>query len=245
MALGALGGLTSLAGTIGGMFASGSAANALKDAAANTQGYINDTAQNATGYLSPYTSMGTAAANQLTSQLPSLSQGFNPTMAQLEQTPGYQFAQQQGLESTQNSYAARGLGVSGAALKGAANYATGLADQTYTNQANIYNQNRTTSASILTGATQLGQQAAETAGGYLMDTIAPYASAEGAYGNASAAGIMAPWTGLTALGSSLSGQGASGMGAGALGNWLSGLGGTNEAAVTSAANNFTQSNPQY
>jgi hypothetical protein len=56
--------------------------------------------------------------------------------AALAATPGYQFALNQGLQATQNSAAARGLGVSGAALKGAATYATGLADQTYTNQFN-------------------------------------------------------------------------------------------------------------
>ena len=59
---------------------------------------------------------------------------WNPTMAGLEQTPGYQFALQQGLQATQSNAAARGLGVSGAALQGAANYATGLASQTYNQQ---------------------------------------------------------------------------------------------------------------
>ena len=53
------------------------------------------------------------------------------TQADLESTPGYQFTLAQGLKSTQNAAAARGLGVSGAALKGAAAYATGLSDQTY------------------------------------------------------------------------------------------------------------------
>jgi hypothetical protein len=57
-----------------------------------------------------------------------------PTQAQLEATPGYKFTLQQGLESVQNSAAARGLGSSGAALKGAATYTTGLANQTYQNQ---------------------------------------------------------------------------------------------------------------
>jgi hypothetical protein len=59
-----------------------------------------------------------------------------PTQAQLEATPGYKFTLQQGLESVQNSAAARGLGSSGAALKGAATYVTGLADQTYQNNFN-------------------------------------------------------------------------------------------------------------
>lgn len=56
------------------------------------------------------------------------------TQQGLEQTPGYQFALQQGLQATQSAAAAKGLGISGAALKEAANYATGLANQTYTNR---------------------------------------------------------------------------------------------------------------
>ena len=58
------------------------------------------------------------------------------TQAQLEATPGYQFNLSQGLKATQSAAAAKGLGVSGAALKGAATYATGLADSTYQNQFN-------------------------------------------------------------------------------------------------------------
>ncbi|MDE1896031.1 MAG: hypothetical protein KGH91_03030 [Rhodospirillales bacterium] len=221
MALGVVGGLTSLAGTIGGMLSAGSAARAQEDAAAAAQGYIKQTANNANNYLNPYMSLGTAGANLLTSQLPSLSQGFDPTMAQLEQTPGYQFALQQGQEATQNGYAARGLGVSGAALKGAANYASGLADQTYTNQANIYNQNRQITGNLLTGVSGMGQQAATQAGNNLMATIGPYTGEQNAIGNAQAQGIMAPWVGLTSLGNSMMGQSASGTGVGSLGSMAS------------------------
>jgi hypothetical protein len=69
----------------------------------------------------------------------SMAQGMLPgqmTQAELEQTPGYQFNHSQGLKSTQGAAAARGLGMSGASLKGAATYATGLADSTYQNQFN-------------------------------------------------------------------------------------------------------------
>jgi hypothetical protein len=62
------------------------------------------------------------------------------TQAQLEQTPGYQFDLAQGLKATQSSAAARGLGVSGAALKGAGTYATGLANKTYLDQFNVGQQ---------------------------------------------------------------------------------------------------------
>jgi hypothetical protein len=65
----------------------------------------------------------------------------NMTQAELEQTPGYQFTLAQGLKSTQSAAAARGLGVSGASLKGAAEYATGLADKTYLDQFNVRQKN--------------------------------------------------------------------------------------------------------
>ena len=54
----------------------------------------------------------------------------------LQQTPGYQWQLGQGLQATQAAAAARGLGVSGSSLKGAATYATGLADANYQNQYN-------------------------------------------------------------------------------------------------------------
>lgn len=62
------------------------------------------------------------------------------TQAELEQTPGYQFDLAQGLKATQSGAAARGLGVSGASLKGAGTYATGLANKTYLDQLNVQQQ---------------------------------------------------------------------------------------------------------
>ncbi len=56
----------------------------------------------------------------------------------LESTPGYQFVRDQGLKSVQNSYAAKGLGSSGAAIKGGADYASGLANATYEQRLNDY-----------------------------------------------------------------------------------------------------------
>jgi hypothetical protein len=98
----------------------------------------------------PYVALGDTAASQLdfyntngfTAGQPNylqMSQDALPgqmTQAQLEQTPGYQWQLNQGLQATQNAVAAKGLGVSGAALKGAATYATGLADANYQTQFN-------------------------------------------------------------------------------------------------------------
>lgn len=58
------------------------------------------------------------------------------TQSGLENMPGYQFTMNQGLKQTQAANAARGLGVSGAALKGAASYSTGLAQSYYQNAFN-------------------------------------------------------------------------------------------------------------
>jgi hypothetical protein len=59
------------------------------------------------------------------------------TQAELEATPGYQWNLAQGLKAVQGAAAARGLGVSGASLKGAGTYASGLADSTYKTQFDI------------------------------------------------------------------------------------------------------------
>lgn len=91
----------------------------------------------------PYLAQGAAAANRLSGAMgynpdgsidrsSALQQTFSaPTQDQAAATPGYGFTLDQGLRAVQNSAAARGLGTSGAAIKGAAGYATGLADSTY------------------------------------------------------------------------------------------------------------------
>jgi hypothetical protein len=59
------------------------------------------------------------------------------TQAELEATPGYQWTRDQGLKAVQGAAAARGLGISGASIKGAGQYVTGLADNTYKTQFDI------------------------------------------------------------------------------------------------------------
>ncbi len=56
----------------------------------------------------------------------------------LGKTPGYQFALNQGIDAIQKSAAARGTLLTGGTLKGIAQYASGLADQTYGNQYDRY-----------------------------------------------------------------------------------------------------------
>ena len=134
------------------------------------------------------------------------------TQQQLEQTPGYQFTRDQGLKSVQSAQAARGLGVSGAALKGAAEYATGLADKTYANRFNEAQQRFSDYLSLNTGqqgqltnqfsrlfdTARLGQSAASGVG-------TTGATAAGNAGNALMAAGTAQGTGLVNASNALSG----------------------------------------
>ena len=132
-----------------GLLGAGKASSAAKDAA-NTQRqmYLQTRAD-----LQPFTGVGQTAAGNALSLAQGSPTGGGPdylamaqqnlplqmTQAELEQTPGYQFTRDQGLKATQSAAAARGLGVSGAALKGAATYATNLANTTYKTQFDMAN----------------------------------------------------------------------------------------------------------
>ena len=146
-------GVAGLAGSAISSGAAGSAASTQADAANQAAQLQNQQFQQTQTNLAPFLGTGQGANAILGAQLGNYSAVPNdevtnlqkalpsestmPSMmteSQLVQTPGYQFNLGQGLQSVQNSAAARGLGLSGAAMKGAANYATGLADSTYQNQ---------------------------------------------------------------------------------------------------------------
>ena len=174
--------------------------------------------------------------------LGTLSQGINEQT--LQNTPGYQFTLGQGLQSTQNSAAARGLGVSGAALKGAATYATGLADQTYQNQYQNLLSTAQQYGAQAQGFEGAGQAQQGVAAGYLgvnssyqgnltntfnrQNTEAGYglSAAQGSAGNA-----------LTAAGASNS---AALSGASALAGGITGSTGAITGGLTNAANQYQQ-----
>lgn len=68
----------------------------------------------------PFYYGGTEALSILRQRLPELTAAYDPS--KLTSEPGYLFGQQQGQKSLEASLASRGLGVSGAALKAAAQY---------------------------------------------------------------------------------------------------------------------------
>lgn len=199
LAIGAAG----LAGAAISSSAAKNAANtqaAAETSAAATQKQMYD---ETAARLAPFTTAGTTATSQIQNTAPFSFGSFNfqPTESQLEQTPGYQFNLTQGEKSVQNSYAAKGLGTSGAALKGAETYASGLADSTYQNQfsnaLNSYQANYgtaqgqyNTNLSRLQNLANTGENAAAQTGAYGTQTAANIGQTAVGAANASAAGTV-------------------------------------------------------
>lgn len=107
----------------------------------------------------PFYRAGTDALSRLTERLPDLTSGYDPM--KLLTTPGYQFGLEQGQKTLEQSLAAHGRSVSGAALKGAARYGT---DYSTTKLNDAFNRDRATKRDafdMLSGVSSMGQRAGE------------------------------------------------------------------------------------
>lgn len=224
----------SVAGAVISGDASKSAANTQADSAKYAADLQDQQYQQTRQDLQPFTDFGKGNINNLQSLLnnPFLTQGFYadkfsaPTAAQAQATPGYQFTQTQGLKAVQNSAAARGLGVSGAAMKGAANYATGLADSTYNDVFNralqSYNTNFNSSLSQyntnqqtlgnqinrLSGAVNMGQNSAAMTGSLGQQSVQNQGNLLTSGANAQAAGTIGS---ANAIANGLNGAGSNAL----------------------------------
>jgi hypothetical protein len=126
-----------------------------------------------------------------------LTKQFNFDPSQLEQTPGYQFTLNQGLKSLANQNAAKGLGLSGAQQKGALEYATGLADNTYGQQYQRALQSYATNYGLasdqynrLAGLAGMGQSSAAGVGNAGMQTGSLIGNLMTQGANAQASGLV-------------------------------------------------------
>lgn len=137
--------------------------------------------------LAPYNQFGQSLLPELKAMLGSGNGKIDPAKISdaLSKMPGYQFALNQGLKSVQNSFAARGLGSSGAALRGASEYATGLAQQNYQSYL----------GDLFHGA-QLGESAAAGAGSLGVQTGANVGNSIMSAGQAQAAGYLGQAAGI-------------------------------------------------
>lgn len=207
------------------------AQQAAANTAANTAMSQFNTVQ---GNLQPYMNAGASAQQTLTNLLPTLTQPVTMDETTLRNTPGYQFNLTQGLKSVQNSAAARGLGVSGAALKGASTFATGLADSTYQNQFANAVTNQTNAYNRLLGVVQTGESAAAGTGLPASITGQTAANAQIAGGNAAAAGANATGAGISNLTNNIAGYAL-----------IKGLYGTGNAGVGNPAQQYVSDGAVY
>jgi len=147
--------------------------------------------------LMPFQTAGQTALSSLGTKMNALTSPITMDQGDLQKTPGYQFTMNQGLKSTQNGFAARGLGSSGAALKGAANFATGLSDQTFNTRFGQELQSRQNTYNMLMGVAGLGENAAAQTGNYGMNMANQVGANTVGAGNASAAATMAAANGIS------------------------------------------------
>ncbi len=165
-----VGGVTSLISANTQSDAAQNAAQIQADAATAAAQRQDATFQSLRGDVQPFINAGKDALNALapmigtapgtSPQTAALTAPFNPTIEQLEKTPGYQFTLDQGQKAVANKFAGMGLGTSGALGKGLADYASGLASNTFQQQFNNYwNQNKSI-FDMLSGRANAGQTAA-------------------------------------------------------------------------------------
>lgn len=181
-----------------------------------------------------------------------LNQAFKaPTAEDAAQTPGYQFTLKQGLQAVDSSAAARGLGVSGANIRGAADYATGLANSTYNDvfsrALNTFNTNYGSAANRvnrLLGLVGSGQNAAATNGSLGAQTANSIGDTLMSGANAAAAGRVGS---ANALASGLNGVGGNALLYGLMQNNASaGSGGAGVGANPfGASGSYFGPNPTY
>lgn len=222
---------------IGGIASAGSSllgGNQAADAANNASNIQLQIANQNIARTQPFVDVGVSAANQLKAAndagfgagQPNYLDAANAavpdanTVAGVENTPGYQFNLKQGLQATQNAAAARGLGVSGAALKGAASYATGLADSTYQNQfanqqtkmQDLLNLNTGQQGNItnqynrLAGTASIGSNAATATGSQSVSAANAAGNYLSAAGQASAAGTVGAGNAASSAGNNILSQ---------------------------------------
>lgn len=199
------GGLSAAGGVASAVIGSNAAqsAAATQTSAANNQlAQTKEMFNTVQSNMKPFMDAGQSAIPGLENLLGNGPNGTAGIMQQLAKTPGYQFALNQGLQATQSGFAAQGLGQSGAALKGAANYAEGLAENTYSNVFNNFlstaNLGSNASANLANSAGQFqgaenqlaGTAAAATAAGTVGSANAVTSGITNALGGVSNAALM-------------------------------------------------------
>ncbi len=248
-------GAGALIGAVGSNMAASTQAGAQQQAANTQAGMFNkivgqeqpflqagqgatSTLQQLTGVSAPTGPGGTAGSTGLPGGY--LTQTFNPTQAQLENYPGYQWQIQQGAQAVRNADTP-GIGaLSGAALKDLMNYNQGLASSYYNTYFNQFQTQQNNIFNRLNSIAQTGQAAAgnEAVSGTQLGT--GIAQAQAAAGGSLAGGIVGSTNAIASNalplayylggGGASSGRGGASSGIGAVNSFLAGAGLTGAGA---------------
>lgn len=160
--------------------------------------------------LAPYREGGVTAQNQLMTLLGiggdtkgadygKYAKDFG--MSDFTTDPGYQFRLEQGMRALNSSAAARGMGMSGANIKGALEYGQNFGSNEYTNAFNRYNTNRaarldplfklyTGGEAAASGSAAAASNLGTNLGNTYSNLGSNVAQAEVAAGNATASGYL-------------------------------------------------------
>lgn len=145
----------------------------------------------------------TSGSNPLASLIKLTTPGADMSET-LAQTPGYQFAESRGLRGVNNALAARGLGGSrGAVTKGAGEYVTGLAQNTWQSVVQALQNLFGGGANALQGLVGTGSNAAGALAGNALGTGQAVGSSLIGQGNAQAGAATATGNALGQFGGNL------------------------------------------
>jgi len=180
---------SSIIGGIGAQSAASQQSAAQQQAAATQQAMFNTINKQ----QQPFIQSGYGANTTLSDMMKPggyLTQQFNPTQQQLEQYPGYQFAQQQGQQATLNADTPGQGAMSGAALKDLTSFATNTAATHYGDYFNQFQTQQNNIFNRLSGLTSIGQNAAANVGSSGTQLGTGVAQAQAAAGGSQAAGTV-------------------------------------------------------
>ena len=148
---------------IGSIIGGGEQASGQEQAAQTQQNMFNTIV----GQEQPFLNAGKNATTQLNSLLSPggyLEQQFNPTQAQLDAYPGYQFQLQTGGQALENANTPGVGALSGAALKSLMSFNQGTAASNYSNYFNQFQTQQNNIFNRLSNIASLGQNAAGNLG---------------------------------------------------------------------------------
>lgn len=234
-----IGAVGSIASAVIGSNAASDAASEQAKAAKNAIKAQQEAQAKQQALLQPYMNMGTQAMPSYLDLLGLGPNGMQGAMSMLQQTPGYNWAFQQGTDALNRGNAGRGLLSSGAQVAGAQQYGQGLASQLYQQMLQNFLQ-----------PIGIGENAAAGVGNGILHTGEGVAQNYLNIGQANASGIAgssnAITGGITALGNNIIGGG----GANALSQWWGNSAGAGNSSPGSAGvigqlpTNFTPQIPQ-